>query len=106
MSDEGEAAEVIEVPQAAGATGVTEIVEAWASESTLLAFDGRILEVFGFPDVQRIHIAFRPTITVGKKMVSIAPTQGGKLSFFYDAARADEIAAFAVHVHAAHAAHA
>jgi len=76
--------------------------EVWASESTLIAFDGRVLEVFGLTDAQRMHIAFRPTITVGSKLVTIKPTSGARLSFFYDSARADDIAAFAARVHAAH----
>ncbi|MFB2598203.1 hypothetical protein ACEXQE_10455 [Herbiconiux sp. P17] len=59
-------------------------VEVWASDSTLLSFDGRVLEVFGFADVHRFHRAFRPRMSVNKKMVSIRPTHGGQLSFFFD----------------------
>ncbi|GAB3586765.1 hypothetical protein GCM10027406_37550 [Leifsonia lichenia] len=86
----------------ADVAGDVAVVEAWVSESILLSFDGRILEVFGLTDVHRMHITFRPTITVGKKLVSITPTHGGRLSVFYDAARADDIAAFAALLHAAH----
>ncbi|WP_223692594.1 hypothetical protein [Leifsonia poae] len=37
-------------------------LEVWASDSVLLSFDGRALEVFGFTDVQRFHIPFRPVV--------------------------------------------
>jgi hypothetical protein len=80
-----------------------DVIEVWIKESTLLSFDGRVLEVFGFADAHRFHIAFAPTISLGKRLLTIKPTQGGQQSFFYDQQRTPEIEAFAAAVHAAHA---
>ena len=79
-----------------------DIVEVWASGTTLLSFDGRVLEVFGVSEVQRFHIGLRPVVTVGKKLVTIYPKAGGQFAFFYDKERAQAITDFADHVHAAH----
>ncbi|MFB9314645.1 hypothetical protein [Nocardioides plantarum] len=77
-------------------------LEVWASENALLSFDGRVLEVFGFADTHRFHVAFTPVVLVGKRMVTIRPTHGGQYSFFYDQPRRGELEAFAAHVNALH----
>lgn len=69
--------------------------ELWANDANLLSFDGRVLEVFGFADVHRFHIAMRPLVRVGKRMMTISPDHGGQLSFFIDQARRAELEEFA-----------
>lgn len=70
--------------------------DAWelrASESVLISFDGRVLEVFGFIDVYRIHLAFQPRIEIveGKRpRLRIVPTAGGTLRCGLDPERVDE----------------
>ncbi|XUK64026.1 DUF2470 domain-containing protein [Plantibacter sp. RU18] len=72
----------------------------WASSSALLSFDGRVLEVFGFADVQRFHVAMRPVILIGKKMLTIRPEHGGQYAFFYDVERRAQLEKFVAHVNA------
>lgn len=76
--------------------------EVWATPTTLLTLDDRVLEVFGFNDAQRFHLAFRPVLQRGKKMVTIKPEHGGQLSFFYDSENAERLDAFARVLEAAH----
>jgi hypothetical protein len=76
--------------------------EVWASPTTLLTLDGRVLEVFGFADAQRFHLAFRPVLQRSAKLVAIKPEQGPKLSFFYDRENAERLDAFARLLEAAH----
>lgn len=70
--------------------------DAWelrASESVLISFDGRVLEVFGFIDVYRIHLAFQPRIEIveGRRpRLRIVPTAGGTLRCGLDPERVDE----------------
>ncbi|TBN58386.1 hypothetical protein EYE40_13840 [Glaciihabitans arcticus] len=72
-----------------------EFRDVWASDTTLLSFDGRVLEVFGFSDTARYHVAHKPTITVGKKMVTIRTEGLGQHSFFFDQHRRSELEAYA-----------
>lgn len=70
--------------------------DAWelrVSESVLISFDGRVLEVFGFIDVYRIHLAFQPRMEIveGKRLrLRIVPTAGGTLRCGLDPDRVDE----------------
>jgi hypothetical protein len=77
------------------ASSSSELVEVWASEQALISFDGRVIEVFGFVDAQRFHLAFRPVVTVGDRMVTIEPTHGGRYKFFYDRSRRPALEEFA-----------
>jgi hypothetical protein len=80
-------------------------IEVWASPTVLLTLDGRVLEVFGFADAQRFHIAFRPVLLfTGKSRLTIRPEHGGQWTFFYDPARRPEVERFAAQVLAAHGA--
>ncbi|PJJ62306.1 hypothetical protein [Compostimonas suwonensis] len=85
---------------------MTERIDVWASPSVLVSFDGRVLEVFGFADAQRFHIAFLPRIVfVGKSRMSIRPQGGGgQYTFFYAVERRAALERLAEHVHAAHGA--
>ncbi len=76
--------------------------EVWANPTTLLMLDGRVLEVFGLTDAQRFHLAFRPVLRRGGKLITITPEQGPRLSFFYDPENADRLDAFARVLEAAH----
>ena len=69
--------------------------DVWASDTTLLSYDGRILEVFGFSDTHRYHVAYRPTITVGPKMVTIKAENLGQHSFFFEQHRRAELEEYA-----------
>jgi len=69
--------------------------DVWASDTTLLSFDGRILEVFGFSDTHRYHLAYNPTITVGRKMVTIKAENLGQHSFFFEQHRRAELEEYA-----------
>lgn len=79
--------------------------EVWANPTTLLTLDGRVLEVFGFTDAQRFHLAFRPVLQRSKKLVTIKPESGPQLSFFYDRENADRLDAFGRLLEAAHPPH-
>lgn len=70
-----------------------DIWELRASESIVVGFDGRVLEVFGFIDVYRIHLAFQPRMEIveGKRpRLRIVPTAGGTLRCGLDPDRVDE----------------
>jgi hypothetical protein len=76
--------------------------EVWVSKEHLMTFDGTVVEVFGFVDVQRVHIAYRPEIIIGKSMVALQPEYGARLKFFYDKDRRAEIEAFGERLKALH----
>ncbi len=83
--------------------GGEELIEVWASSSVLVSFDGRVLEVFGLVDVERIHIAFRPVILFpGKSRVTIRPERGAPYTFFADPERRPDLQPLAERVLAAH----
>ncbi|MGK9149300.1 hypothetical protein KXS11_16820 [Plantibacter flavus] len=81
-------------------------VEVWASPTVLMTFDGRVLEVFGFTDANRFHLAFSPVVTFSEKRawMSVKMDVSGTLTFPYDAARRPELDGFAAIVAAAVAA--
>ncbi|MFF7597738.1 hypothetical protein [Streptomyces mirabilis] len=77
--------------------------EALATETTLLTFDGRVLELFGFGDAHRIHIWQEPRLEFGtgrKPRMEIITGQPGvrRHSFPYDPERLDALRAFAEQV--------
>ncbi|MFE2288986.1 hypothetical protein ACFXDJ_33055 [Streptomyces sp. NPDC059443] len=59
MSSPGEELEVREVREV---REVLEVLEAPVTDTVLLVFDGRVLELFGFNDVHRWHVWQRPRI--------------------------------------------
>jgi hypothetical protein len=71
------------------------------NDTTIISFDGRIIEVFGYSEAHRYHAAQRPRMSVGKRMASIEPQGGAKWSFFYDRDRREVLEAFAERVNAA-----
>ncbi|MFM9694130.1 hypothetical protein [Streptomyces europaeiscabiei] len=71
-----------------------------ANDTTLLTFDGRVLELFGFVDAHRLHIWQEPRLEFGtgrKPRMEIIIGQPGvpRHSFPYDPERLDALRAFA-----------
>ncbi|MEV5853455.1 MULTISPECIES: hypothetical protein [Streptomyces] len=51
--------------------------EVLANDTTLLTFDGRVLELFGFGDVHRLHIRQEPRLEFGTgREPTMAVTRG------------------------------
>jgi hypothetical protein len=72
--------------------------EAQASPTVLLAFDGRVLEVFGFTDTHRYHIWQEPRLEFShgrRPTATITSGRGLHLWFPYDAHRFDGLRALA-----------
>ncbi|WP_327111625.1 hypothetical protein OG206_02315 [Streptomyces sp. NBC_01341] len=64
--------------------------EATASDSVLLTFDGRVLEVFGYVDAARYHIWEEPRLEFGTgrfRRMTITVRSGRRQSIPYDADR-------------------
>lgn len=64
--------------------------EAWATDQVLLTFNGSVLEIFGFNDTHRLHIAHRPSLQFeeGRRpRLHIADDFGPRHTFDYDPAR-------------------
>ncbi len=79
--------------------------EAWVSENVLLTFDGDVLEVFGFEDSHRIHIAYRPDLqfTDGRRpRLLITKANEHRHEMSYDPERRAGLEAFAEQLRAAH----
>ncbi|MDX3612196.1 hypothetical protein OG920_05490 [Streptomyces europaeiscabiei] len=74
--------------------------EVLANDTTLLTFDGRVLELFGFGDAHRLHIWQEPRLEFGtgrKPRTEIVIERPGvhRHSFPYDPERLDALRAFA-----------
>ncbi|MEU1517073.1 hypothetical protein ABZ490_33830 [Streptomyces sp. NPDC005811] len=62
--------------------------EAPANDHVLLAFDGRVLEVFGYVDDARYHVWERPRLEFGtgrRRLAQIVTRHGRRHSIPYDA---------------------
>jgi hypothetical protein len=73
--------------------------EVWADETILLCNDGHVLEIFGFTDAHRFHLAMdRPRVELIERKrstrVVIEATRGGS-AFDCDPARVGDVRAFA-----------
>jgi hypothetical protein len=71
-----------------------------ANDTTLLTFDGRVLELYGFVDAHRLHIWQEPRLEFGtgrKPRMEIVIGQPGvpRHSLPYDPERLDALRAFA-----------
>lgn len=65
-------------------------LEAFADDKSLLVFDGRVLELFGWTDAHRIHVWQRPRIEFldGKRpRLKIVVENGTRHEMSYDPAR-------------------
>ncbi|MFJ3775966.1 hypothetical protein ACIPX0_30180 [Streptomyces sp. NPDC090075] len=65
------------------------LFEAPANDHVLLAFDGRVLEVFGYVDDARYHVWERPRLEFGtgrRHLAQIVTRHGRRHSVPYDAA--------------------
>lgn len=77
--------------------------EVLADDTTLLTFDGRVLELFGYGDVHRLHVWQQPRLEFGtgrKPRMQIMTGQPGvpRHSMPYDPGRLDALRAFAAHL--------
>ena len=73
-------------------------IKAQADDTTLLVFDGQVLEMFGRVDAQRMHIWQRPRLELldGKRpKARIRCAIGPEHTFPYDAHRRPELEALA-----------
>ncbi|MEH0573245.1 MULTISPECIES: hypothetical protein [Streptomyces] len=75
--------------------------EVRANDTTLLTFDGRVLELFGFGGAHRLHIWQEPRLEFGtgrKPTMAVTIGQPGvpRHHFPYDPGRLDALRAFAV----------
>ncbi|WP_328840560.1 hypothetical protein [Streptomyces europaeiscabiei] len=69
-----------------------------ANDTTLLTFDGRVLELFGFVDAHRLHIWREPRLEFGtgrKPRTEIIIGQPGVPRHSFDPERLDALRAFA-----------
>jgi len=65
-------------------------IEALVDDSTLLVFDGSVLEVFGYTDTHRTHVWQRPRLVLvdGKRpRLEITTARGLRHGMSYDLAR-------------------
>lgn len=73
--------------------------EVWAADTTLLCNDGHVLEIFGFTDTHRDHLAMhRPRIEIEERRRStkvVVKTTRGSHTFDGDPAQVDAVRAFA-----------
>ncbi|GAB2882263.1 hypothetical protein [Streptomyces mayteni] len=72
--------------------------EVFATDTTLLCFDGRVLEVFGFNDTHRYHIWQRPRLEFDsgrRPRMSIVTGHDYRHTFSYDPHRLDGLRALA-----------
>lgn len=70
------------------------IIKAHPDDSTLLIFDGQVLEMFGWTDSHRMHVWQRPRLqlTDGKRpRATITCDHGPSHAFGYDATRRPEL---------------
>ncbi|WP_129841591.1 hypothetical protein [Streptomyces sp. RFCAC02] len=68
------------------------------TDTVLLSFDGRVLEVFGYSDTHRIHIRQQPRLVFGngrRPRMAIVTGTGTRHSFPYDPHRLDGLRALA-----------
>jgi hypothetical protein len=68
----------------------TDTIEALVDDSTLLVFDGSVLELFGYTDVHRTHVWQRPRLVLveGKRpRLEITTARGLRHGMTYDPAR-------------------
>jgi hypothetical protein len=77
--------------------------EVLADDTTLLTFDGRVLELFGYGDVHRLHVWQQPRLEFGtgrKPRMQIMTGQPGvpRHSMPYDPEHLDALRAFAAHL--------
>lgn len=73
-------------------------IKAHPDDSTLLVFDGEVLELFGWTDTHRMHVWQQPRLelTDGKRpRARITCTHGPSHAFAYDAHRRPELEALA-----------
>ncbi|MET7486147.1 hypothetical protein [Streptomyces sp. NPDC005538] len=68
------------------------------NDSTMLSFDGRVLEVFGFNDAARYHVWEEPRIefrTGRSHKLTITTKAGRSHTMYYDAHRLPDLQALA-----------
>ena len=79
--------------------------EAWATDTVLLTFDGDVLELFGFTDTHRLHIAHRPALQFSdgrRPRLQITDDNGSSHAFEYDPGRREGLDALAEHLRSAY----
>lgn len=83
---------------------MTDIFEAWVTDRVLLSCDGRVLELFGYVDAHRWHLAFRPTLEFSTKRsrLTVGSMIPGVMNFPYDPDRRADLEAFAARLVTAH----
>ncbi|TDC79090.1 hypothetical protein [Streptomyces hainanensis] len=72
--------------------------EVFATDTTLLCFDGRVLEVFGFNDTHRYHVRQEPRLEFDsgrRPRMSIVTGRDYRHTFSYDPHRLDGLRALA-----------
>ncbi|MFF7332497.1 hypothetical protein ACIQU5_03175 [Streptomyces sp. NPDC090306] len=72
------------------------------SDTVMLCFDGRVLEVFGFTDASRFHVWERPRIEIGEgrrfRRFTIVTRGGRRHPLLYDAERLADLRALGEHL--------
>ena len=62
-------------------------LEVWANENKLLAFDGRVLELFGWADAHRLHLSQHPRLEFyeqGRRKTPKIRVVSDRQTFIYD----------------------
>lgn len=75
-----------------------ELHEVFVTDTVLLSFDGRVLEVFGYTDTHRTHLFQEPRLEFGtgrRPRMEITTASGARHSMPYDPHRLDALRAFA-----------
>ncbi|MFB7250379.1 hypothetical protein [Microbacterium sp. NPDC056234] len=79
--------------------------EAWVTDGVLLVFDGTVLEIFGYSEAVRLHIAYRPELVFedGRHLrLTIRYDNRRYHAMDYEPSRRHELEALAERVRAAH----